>query len=135
MKLSNLKLSKIFKPSLRIGYLSKNFKKSEFACKGSGKLPSKGMDKNLIELLEQIREHFNAPITINSGYRSPEHNAKVGGAKGSYHVKGMAADIVVKGVPPSRVYNYLNTFHNGGLGRYKTFTHIDVRDGKARWQG
>ena len=138
MKFSNIKLSNIFKkkPALKRGYLSENFKASEFACKGTGKLPEDGMDPKLIELLEEIRTHFdNAPIIINSGYRTPEHNAKVGGAKGSYHVKGMAADIRVGGVKPSKVYNYLNTFHTGGLGRYARFTHVDVRDGKARWQG
>ena len=104
-------------------------------CKGTKTLPEKGIDPKLLELLESVRTHFGAPIKINSGYRSPEHNAKVGGAKGSYHVKGMAADIVVKGVPASKVYNYLNATHNGGVGRYSRFTHVDVRDGKARWQG
>ena len=132
-----MKLTNIFKKksSLKRGYLSENFKRSEFACKGSQTMPDNGVDPALLELLEKIRAHFDAPITINSGYRSPKHNAAIGGAKGSYHVKGMAADIVVKGVAPSKVYNYLNVFHDGGLGRYKTFTHVDVRDGKARWQG
>ena len=137
MKFSNLKLSNIFKkkPVLKRGYLSENFKESELMCKGTKTLPEKGIDPKLLELLEHIRAHFDAPVKINSGYRSPEHNAKVGGAKGSYHVKGMAADIVVKGVPAIKVYNYLNTTHYGGVGRYSRFTHVDVREGKARWQG
>ena len=137
MKFSNIKLSNIFKkkPVLKIGYLSENFKESELMCKGTKTLPEKGIDPKLLELLEHIRAHFDAPVKINSGYRSPEHNAKVGGAKGSYHVKGMAADIVVKGVPAIKVYNYLNTTHYGGVGRYSRFTHVDVREGKARWQG
>jgi len=137
MKFSNIKLSNIFKkkPVLKAGYLSENFKESEFMCKGTKTLPEQGIDPKLLELLESIRTHFDAPIKINSGYRSPSHNAKIGGAKGSYHVKGMAADIVVKGVPASKVYDYLNTTHNGGVGRYKRFTHVDVRGNKARWQG
>ena len=132
-----MKLSSIFKKKtgLKRGYLSENFKASEFACKGTGTLPEEGMDPKLIELLEKIRAHFDAPVLITSGYRSPEHNKAVGGAKNSYHVKGMAADIQVGHTPPSKVYNYLNTFHKGGLGRYTKFTHVDVRDGKARWQG
>ena len=134
MKFSKIKLGNIFKKSKK-GYLSENFKVSEFACKGSQTLPKGLPDPKLLELLESIREHFDAPITINSGYRSPKHNEAIGGAKNSYHVKGMAADIVVKGVPSSLVYNYLNVFHKGGLGRYKTFTHVDVRSEKARWQG
>jgi len=137
MKFSKLKFGNMFKkkPVLKAGYLSENFKESEFACKGKGTLPVQGIAPKLLELLESLRAHFDAPIKINSGYRSPEHNAKVGGAKGSYHVKGMAADIVVKGVPASKVYNYLNAHHYGGVGRYSRFTHVDVRDGKARWQG
>jgi uncharacterized protein YcbK (DUF882 family) len=137
MKFSKLKFGNMFKkkPVLKRGYLSENFKESEFACKGKGTLPAQGIDPKLIELLEHIRAHFDAPVKINSGYRSPEHNAKVGGAKGSYHVKGMAADIVVRGVPAKVVYNYLAGMHTGGVGKYSRFTHVDVRDGKARWEG
>ena len=137
MKFSNIKLSNIFKkkPTLKAGYLSENFKESELACKGTGQLPAQGMDPKLIELLEHIRAHFGKPIVINSGYRSPAHNAKVGGAKNSYHVKGMAADIVVRGVPARVVHAYLNETHYGGVGKYSRFTHVDVRDGKARWNG
>jgi uncharacterized protein YcbK (DUF882 family) len=137
MKFSKLKFGNMFKkkPVLKRGYLSENFKESEFACKGKGTLPAQGIDPKLLALLEDIRTHFGAPIKINSGYRSPEHNAKVGGAKGSYHVKGMAADIVVRGVPAKVVYNYLAGMHTGGVGKYSRFTHVDVRDGKARWEG
>lgn len=123
------------KPTLKSGYLSENFKASEFACKGSGDLPEGFPDPKLLELLEDIRKYFNAPVRINSGYRSPEHNASIGGAKGSYHVKGMAADIVVKGVTPADLYEYLQSWHQGGLGSYSSFTHVDVRMGKARWIG
>jgi uncharacterized protein YcbK (DUF882 family) len=137
MKFSNLKLSNIFKkkPVLKAGYLSENFTEKEMMCRGTKTLPEQGIDPKLLELLESIRAHFDAPVKINSGYRSPEHNRKVGGAKGSYHVKGMAADIVVRGVPASKVYLYLNETHYGGVGAYQRFTHVDVREGKARWQG
>lgn len=53
--------------------------------------------KNLIKLctlyLEPLRECIGEPIVINSGYRSKEVNAAVGGAKNSYHLLGLAADI------------------------------------------
>lgn len=53
--------------------------------------------KNLIRLctlhLEPLREAIGEPIVINSGYRSKEVNAAVGGAKNSYHLLGCAADI------------------------------------------
>jgi zinc D-Ala-D-Ala carboxypeptidase len=60
-------------------------------------VPSKAETENLRLLVENIldplREKYGKPITVNSGYRSPIVNARVGGAKNSDHVKGMAADI------------------------------------------
>lgn len=117
------------------GYLSKNFKESEFACRHCGKLPSQGMDKRLIETLQKIRDYVCAPITINSGYRCPTHNKNVGGAANSQHLHGMAADFVVKGMAPSEVYKALDPLWDGGLGRYNSFTHIDTRPNRARWSG
>lgn len=96
------------------------------------------MDPDLLELLEKVRTHFgDKPVTINSGYRCPTHNANIGGATNSQHLYGTAADIVVDGnkVLPSAVYAYLDPFHNGGLGSYDTFTHVDVRGSRARWSG
>lgn len=52
--------------------------------------------KNLVRLtqfLQTIRNELHLPIIVNSAYRSPEVNAKVGGVSSSYHVKGLAADI------------------------------------------
>jgi uncharacterized protein YcbK (DUF882 family) len=49
----------------------------------------------------------------------------------------MAADIVVKGVTPREVAAYANTLmpYTGGIGIYNTFTHVDVRTAKSRWNG
>ena len=47
----------------------------------------------LAAFLQTIRNDLNLPIIVNSAYRSPEVNAKVGGVSSSYHVKGLAADI------------------------------------------
>ena len=47
-------------------------------------------------VLEPLRQHFNVPIRINSGYRSPALNKAVGGAKRSYHLQGRAADIPLR---------------------------------------
>ena len=47
----------------------------------------------LSEFLQIIRNELQLPIIVNSAYRSPEVNAKVGGVSSSYHVKGLAADI------------------------------------------
>ena len=72
-----------------------------------------------------------------SGYRCPEHNKAVGGAKGSMHMLGIASDIIIAGVAPSAVQEYLLEKYRGkyGIGRYSYFTHVDVRakKGGARW--
>ena len=47
----------------------------------------------LARFLQTIRNELHLPIIVNSAYRSPEVNAKVGGVSSSYHVKGLAADI------------------------------------------
>ena len=115
----------------------KYFKKSEFKCKCGkcGGFPVEP-DEKLVELLEKIREHFNAPVTITSGVRCKTHNTNVGGASSSQHLKGTAADIKVKGVAPEKVAAYAETLlKTGGIGRYSTFTHVDVRTTKSRWNG
>ena len=117
----------------------KYFKRSEFACK-CGKycngFPVEPNEK-LVETLETIREHFGVPVTVSSGIRCKTHNTNVGGVSNSQHMEGTAADIVVKGVPVSEVVKYAETLmpKTGGIGTYKTFTHIDVRSVKARWNG
>lgn len=45
------------------------------------------------KVLQPLRDYMGAPVIINSGYRSPELNKKVGGVRDSQHVKGEAADI------------------------------------------
>lgn len=114
------------------------FKKSEFKCKCGkcGGFPVEP-DEDLVRLLEKIRKHFNAPVTINSGVRCKTHNKNVGGASGSQHLYGTAADIKVQGVAPAKVVAYAETLlpGTGGIGTYKTFTHVDVRKNKSRWNG
>lgn len=115
--------------------LSKDFRVREFRCKNGADVIF--VDTALVELLQKIRDHFGAPITINSAYRTPEYNKKVGGSTYSQHQYGKAADIVVKGVKPAEVAAYAEQLmpSYGGVGRYATFTHIDTRDEKSRWNG
>jgi len=49
-------------------------------------------------VLQPVRDHFGKSVTVNSGYRSPESNAAVGGSKTSDHCKGQAADIEIDGI-------------------------------------
>lgn len=113
------------------GPVSPHFKASEFQCKDKTK--DLLVATELIETLEKIRNHFKAPVIINSGYRTPSWNTKVNGAKNSYHCKGMAADIVVKGHSSREVAKYAdNIMEQGGVIRYTNFTHIDVREERYR---
>lgn len=120
--------------------LSTNFKSNEFACKGKGCCSSVMIDSKLVEYVQQIRDHFGKPVTINSGYRCAKHNKAVGGASSSYHTIGMAADIVVKDVKPKEVAKYAESIGILGVGLYETskdgfFVHIDTRSTKSFWYG
>lgn len=116
--------------------ISKHFKVKEFAQKDF-RCDKVIVDTELIDVLEDIRAHFNKPVIVTSGYRTPEYNAKIGGVKNSQHTKGTAADIKVSDTPARRVQKYLKDKYPNkyGIGSYLTFTHIDVRAKKARWRG
>ena len=113
-----------------------HFKVREFACK-DGSDPV-FVSPRLAGVLEAIRTHFGAPVTITSGYRTPAHNAATrGSSPRSQHLYGLAADIQVEGAVPTAVAAYAETLlpDAGGIGIYDTFTHIDVRPQKSRWRG
>ena len=115
--------------------LSANFKVKEFAC-ADGSDPV-FIDSDLVNVLQKIRNHFGKAVIITSAYRTPPHNKSVGGTTYSQHLYGKAADIKVKGVAPKKVAAYAEKLlpNRGGIGIYNTFTHIDVRETKARWNG
>lgn len=122
--------------------LSEHFNSYEFRC-GLGRpcaCTTVLIDDRLVEILEQIRQHFGQPITITSAYRCESYNRSIGGATGSRHSKGQAADIVVKGVSPREVAKYAESIGVLGIGLYETaadgyFTHVDTRDYKSFWYG
>ena len=93
------------------------------------------IDPELVRKLQQLRDRIGKPISITSGYRCPAHNRAVGGATQSQHLTGKAADITVKGMAPAVVADHAEAVGFGGIGRYATFTHVDTRSEKARWNG
>ena len=96
----------------------------------------------LIEVLQDIRkEGVTSPILINSWYRDEEYNNEIGGVPWSMHLTCGAADIVKLGYTPSQVADMAEAHplaEKLGVGRYNSFTHIDVRgmigrNAPARW--
>ena len=116
-------------------YISKNFRVREFRCQDGSDVVF--IESDLVDILQKIRDHFGKAVTITSAFRTASHNKKVGGATYSQHLYGKAADIKVSGVAPSIVAAYVETLmpNTGGVGRYSTFTHVDVRKVKSRWNG
>ena len=116
--------------------LTSSFKVREFACNDGSDVIL--IHPDLPSVLQNIRNQFGKPIIINSGYRTPEYNKKVGGATRSQHCYGTAADIVVDGVSPASVAAAAEKAlkemdYPGGIGVYKSFVHVDVRSKRYRW--
>ena len=89
------------------------FKQYEFECRcGKCQLPPNVPSDELITILTEIREHFGQCLRINSGYRCPEHNARVGGAKSSQHCFSQDTKILTQ---------------NG----WKTYENIDLANDKV----
>lgn len=141
--------------------LSPHFSLHEWHCHGDDTpYPAEWIEtrlQRLVPLLEAIRTLCgDRMITITSGYRTPAYNRQVGGARNSQHVLGRAADIVVKGLSARQVQQRILAARTsglsdtplcaededlaallGGLGCYRSFTHVDVREvGQlVRWNG
>jgi len=123
--------------------LTKNFNLSEFNCNDGSVTPYAVLEnlRLLAKELQVLRDFIGKPITINSGYRSPKYNKKIGGVSRSQHVLGLAADIKVEGVSAREIHSIISELiergemKEGGLGRYSSFTHYDIRGTKARWNG
>lgn len=130
------------------GKISENFRWEEFHCRcGQCEMPpdvQANVERLVLELLQPMRKALGRPIHIASGYRCSAHNKAVGGAELSQHMRGTAADIIVRGLSEQCVYNILDghllsndRIGPGGLGNYPSFIHVDIREtdaeGGARW--
>ena len=120
--------------------LAPDFKVRELRCRDGSDTVM--VDETLTVVLQCIREHFGKAVTITSGYRTPAHNAAVGGSKSSQHLLGRAADIRVAGVSVEDVAAYAESLMPdwGGVGRYPVkagratgWVHVDIRATKSRW--
>ena len=117
--------------------LTTNFKWGEF-WSGDKKLGAKSIEPPegyywsiliMAEALQKVRDIINNKIIIRSGYRTPEWNKYIDGAKNSYHMKGKAVDSYADGVSIGSYIYYLVRYTNfNGFGVYKNFVHSDMRE-------
>jgi uncharacterized protein YcbK (DUF882 family) len=123
-----------------MGDLSRNFNRSEFACKGEDCCNhSAPVHPDLIEALQALRDRIGKPLSITSGFRCNRHNTAIGGEDQSFHTLGMAADVACPdGISPGQLAALaegIDLFREGGIGIYPSWVHLDVRkNGKARWR-
>ena len=118
-----------------------NFTIEELKCKDGTPVPVQYLNNamKLLDNLQVLRTELGEPVRINSGYRSPEYNKRIGGVKNSQHLLAAAADITVKSKTPRQVKAIIEKLikagkmHNGGIGLYPGFVHYDVRKNPARW--
>jgi len=111
---------------------TKNFTSKELACKCCG---VDGTTQEFADKLQKFRDAVGIPLTITSAYRCEKHNAAVGGAKNSQHIRGTAADIKwddIDGNARSRMLKCAMLIF-GGIGIDKKFIHIDSRANETMW--
>ncbi|MBQ4312877.1 MAG: peptidoglycan-binding protein, partial [Clostridia bacterium] len=121
--------------------LTANFRSTEFDCKGAstakGGCSQTVLETKLFRKLQVLRNRIGEPITISSGYRCAEHNKRVGGVDGSYHMKGYAADIYCS-LSPEQLAKAAQEAGFSGIGMYDgcagRFVHVDIRPIPYLWK-
>lgn len=89
------------------------------------------MSYDLLKFLEALREYCGFPVVINSAYRSPDHNAAVGGSEDSSHLRGLAADVkCISSFQRWKILSFVMNWQGAGriirVGIARTFIHIDI---------
>ncbi len=114
-----------------------NFTWGEATREGARLPENESITNNIVRMaqrMEEVRSRLgNRPITITSWYRPPAVNRAVGGARQSTHLQGHGVDFVASGMSPGEVQRQLDPWWSGGLGYGRTFTHLDNRGYRVRW--
>lgn len=129
--------------------LSDHFVIEEFDCHDGTKVSPReynGLEYLCRQILEPMRAKFG-PCSVHSGFRTVTYNRKVGGEPNSFHIypahdgNDQAVDVSFARGNSSQWHALANNIRNtkragrGGLGLYRTFVHIDIRDYAANWRG
>lgn len=136
--------------------ITRNFTDTEFTRSNTAiknninnKLPDEYTDNmmRVLNLLQVIRDSWNAPLIISSGYRCPELNKKVGGASNSDHVYGAAVDFHTVSNKPEdnhKLWNMITCMYKlGKLPQFRQlineyndkWIHVSVNNDYNRWKG
>jgi hypothetical protein len=131
------------------GQVTENFNLAEFVCKDGGEVILNETVIAHIQRLQKFRKWYSRSMPINSGYRTPAYNKKVGGSPNSQHLNGIATDISLpaeyKTFDSRRKEIFMDNVKNkwyelckadglgGGVGFYDTFFHLDSRANKSFW--
>jgi zinc D-Ala-D-Ala carboxypeptidase len=109
----------------------KSFSPQEIACKGTGSI---AINEDALDKLQALRDKLGRPLILTSAYRSPEHNKRVGGAKNSQHMLGIAFDVRMENQDPQKFEAAARAVGFTGFGYYpkQGFMHIDT-GAKRSW--
>lgn len=121
--------------------LTENFSLHEFDCNDGTPVPDALLHnvEALAGQLQILRDYLGERIMISSAYRHTAYNKKIGGKSNSYHLRAMAADIIVKSRTPRQLKAIVEKLIEqkkvkfGGIGLYPGFLHVDIRRQAARW--
>ena len=110
--------------------ITQHFSRSEFACKCS--CGADHISRDLVAKLETVRLLYGQALKVTSGVRCSTHNDGVGGKPNSEHVKGLAADLLVRNSSERfRLMGLcINEFPRVGVAR--EFIHVDIASDKSR---
>ena len=110
------------------------FSFEEMACRTEAGGWDCGIQNHFMHRLVALREEFGSKMVITSGYRTPEHNAKIGGSPNSYHMDGIAVDVhAPRGFETHRFVRLALLYGFSGIGLSldgadeDRFIHIDTR--------
>lgn len=130
---------------------SKYYTEEDFACKGDSEasieehghacgcnfsVGENGIDDNLIRVLDAASDYVGQKLNLSCAYRCPIHNEDVGGEVGSFHTKGMAADVICpEGMSEIELENIMMASGADTAVAYvgEGFVHTDMRGYRAYW--
>lgn len=132
------------------GQITEHFNIYEFRCRANDEILINAEVIAHIQRLEKFRRWYKRTMIVNSGFRTVEHNRRIGGSPNSQHLIGIASDINLpmgefQGFSAKRKEEFLQNVKRkwyeicaadglgGGVGFYNTFFHLDSRKKKSFW--